>query len=293
MQLNLTIYVDVLFLLNMLMDYIVLSSAAIVSGRSAKKTGLLLAAAVGALYSVIIFFPQLRLFSIIIFKILISIVIVLTAFGFVNIYSFFRIFVTYYIINAVYGGGMYAFYHFTSLGSRMNESNGVYYMDLPLWAVIALTFVFYFIIKIFAKITDGRSVKRQIRRIEIRFSGVHVNVKALFDTGNTLYDPISLMPVMIVEADAFRGKLSETLIKEIMSGKTDKLPAMHELYPQLHLRVVPFKDITGNKSFIYAFKPDKITDTEKNAEITRMLIGVIGATLSADGSFEALLHSKV
>ena len=141
---NLTIYVDVLFLLNMIVDYIVLSSSALISGRETVKRRMLLGAAVGALYSVIIFFPQLQLLNIIIFKIIASAVIILISFKYINIYSYFKIFVTYYVINAVYGGGMYAFYHFTSLGSRMNSSNGVYYIDLPLWAVILMAFIFYY-----------------------------------------------------------------------------------------------------------------------------------------------------
>ncbi len=293
MPLNLTIYVDVLFLLNMIVDYIVLSSSALISGRETVKRRMLLGAAVGALYSVIIFFPQLQLLNIIIFKIIASAVIILISFKYINIYSYFKIFVTYYVINAVYGGGMYAFYHFTSLGSRMNSSNGVYYIDLPLWAVILMAFIFYYIIKIFSKISGGRAAKRQIRRLNIYFSGTHVTVNALFDTGNTLYDPISLMPVMLIEADVLRGKLSESLLRQVRENSTDELPLLHELHPELKLRVVPFKDITGSKSFVYAFKPEKITDIDKNTDIERMLVGIIGTQLSAEGAFNALLHSKV
>ncbi len=290
---NLTIYVDVLFLLNMMIDYIVLSSSAIISGRETVRLRMLAASATGALYSVIIFFPQLELLNVIIFKLIISVIIVLIAFRFINIYAFVKIFVIYYIINLIYGGGMYAFYHFTSMGSRMNASNGVYYIDLPLWAVIILTFIFYFLIKIFTKITSSRSVKQQIRKLDIYFSDTHATVNALFDTGNTLYDPISLLPVMLVEEQALKGKISETLLREVRKNNTDDLPLMHQLHPELKLRVVPFKDITGNKSFVYAFKPDKIIDCQKNTEISKLLVGIVATKLSADDSFNALLHSKV
>ncbi len=50
MPLNLTIYVDVLFLLNMIVDYIVLSSSALISGRETVKWRMLLGAAAGALF---------------------------------------------------------------------------------------------------------------------------------------------------------------------------------------------------------------------------------------------------
>lgn len=293
MPLNLTIYVDVLFLLNMMVDYIVLSSSAIISGRESIRPRMLAAAAAGALYSVIIFFPQLELLNIIIFKLIASVIILLIAFKFINIYAFIKIFVIYYVINMIYGGGMYAFYHFTSMGSKMNASNGVYYIDLPLWSVILLTFLFYFLIKFFTKITNSRSTKQQIRTLNIYFCKTHVTVNALFDTGNTLYDPISLLPVMLVEANALQGKISETLLREVRAGNTDDLVLMHKLHPDLKLRVVPFKDISGSKSFVYAFKPDKIVDCQKNTEISKMLVGIITTNLSADQSFNALLHSKV
>ncbi len=289
---NLTIYVDVLFLLNMLIDYIILCSTALISGRECARARLIAASAAGALYSVVIFFPSLRLFNLLLIRMAAGGALLLIAFKFKNIYAYLKLALVYFIINAVYGGGMYAFYHFTALGSKMNSSNGVYYIDLPLWAVILLAFVFYFVIKLFAKISDGRNVKKQVRELDIYFGTGHARVSALFDTGNTLYDPISLLPVMLVETSALHGRLSETLLKNAESGMTDELPLMHSLYPELKLRVVPFKDVTGKKSFVYAFKPKKIVDLQKGTQTPLMLVGIIGTRLSADGSFNALLHSK-
>lgn len=289
---NLTIYIDVLFLLNLILDYIILVTSALLNGAKAFKLRMIAAAAAGALYSVIVFFPTLNVLNIVIFKLLISFIIVLIAFEFKNLFNFVKNLITYYIVNAVYGGGIYAFYNFTVLGSKMNYSNGVYYIDLPLWAVIALAFVFYWLIKLFTIIFDGRITQKNIRKIEISFLSSKLTVDALFDTGNSLCDPISLMPVMLVQTDRFKNKFSKNILKEIENNDATSLPTLHSAYPELRFRVIPFKDITGNKTTVYAFKPSKITDVEKNKEMDGILVGLINTKLSEDMSYTALLNSK-
>ena len=289
---NYTIYVDVLFLLNLTVDYIILSSSALLTGRHENGARLLLAAAFGALYSAIVFFPKLALLNIVFFRILASVVILLIGFRFINIYSFAKLFAVYYIVSAAYGGGMYAFYHFTALGTRINASNGVYYIDLPLWAVIVLAFAFYYLTKLFARLSADKDTAKRIRKVNVTLPGGEVTLDALYDTGNTLYDPITLLPVMIAETGAFEGVLQKRLLDKAGLQLPDLLPELHDEYPELKLRIVPFKDITGKKSCVYAFKANKVTD-ESGKPLPQMLIGLTGTVLSADGRFNALLHSKL
>lgn len=289
--LNLTIYIDILFLINLTIDYIILNSTALISGNKAIKWRILTAASIGAIYSVIIFFPALEILNLILLKLAFSTIILLVAFKYKSISSLLKTTLIYYIINTVYGGGMYAFYHFTTLGSKMNYSNGIYYIDLPLWAIILLSFVFYFLIKLFTKITNERSIQKNISKLRIYFENTYIDINALLDTGNSLYDPISLMPVMLVESCQFRNKISDSFIREAESGKAGALPELHTAYPNLKLRVIPFHDVTGVKKVIYAFKPTKIINTETNKEINHMLVGIINSKLTNDNSYTALLHA--
>ena len=84
--------------------------------------------------------------------------------------------------------------------------------------MIILSFVFYYIVKLFVKISDGRIVQKNITKTEIYFNNTNIKTDALFDTGNTLYDPISLLPVMLVESNEFKGKISTEVLKEITSA---------------------------------------------------------------------------
>ena len=60
-----------------------------------------------------------------------------------------------------------SFYRFTSLGSQMNYSIGEYYINLPLWAIIILAILFYFLVKIFFIILNGTKQSKFIEKIEI------------------------------------------------------------------------------------------------------------------------------
>ena len=290
---NLTIYIDILFLINLILNYITICSTALISGQKIVTKKILFASIIGAIYSVIIFFPYLQILNLVLFKLIISFILIFISFKFKGYFLYFKILLIFYLVNFIYGGGMYAFYNFTSLGTRMNYSNGVFYINLPLWSIILLSFVFYYIVKLFVKISDGRIVQKNITKTEIYFNNTNIKTDALFDTGNTLYDPISLLPVMLVESNEFKGKISTEVLKEITSASSSSLLIIHNIYPELKFRIIPFQDITGKKNNLFAFKPQKIFCPDINKEYSNILIGIINTKLSTDNTYHALLHSKI
>ncbi len=290
---NFTIYIDVLFLLNLIINYIILCSTALTANLMISKKRLLLAASLGAIYNVVIFFPTFEIFNLVIIKIAFSIIMLIIAFKYYGLFLYLKSILTYYIISAIYGGGMYIFHHFTSLGSKMNYSNGVYYIDMPLWLIITMAFGFYFLIKIFTKISDSRNIQKSIINVKIEFENTNIIVKALVDTGNSLCDPISLMPVMLIESSAFKNKLSNYFLEQVNRSCAESLQIMHKAYPKLKVRIIPFQDISGTQKIVYAFKPQKIYNLSENKEINNTLIGIISAKLTSDESYNALLHTKI
>ena len=288
---NLTIYIDILFLINLITDYIILNSTALLSGRKANTKRVLFASCIGATYSVIIFFPSLKILNVIFLKFLVSILIIFAAFKFENLIGHLKILLIYYITNAIYGGGTYIFYSYTAIGSKMNFSNGVYYISLPLWCIIIIAFLFYFLIKVFSRLSDSRFTVRSINKIEIHLFESRIEINALIDTGNALYDPISLLPILLLEVSALKNKISSGLYNELLKNESSSLEAIHKAYPELRFRIVPFKDVSGKMATIFAFKPQKVFNVDTKSEISNVLVGLINTKLSADNSYNALLHS--
>lgn len=290
--LNYTVYVDVLFLLNIIVDTLILTSTAIITGQKIYKWRLIIASALGALYSTLIFFPSLSILKLIILKITISIIITVVAFKFKNIVHTFKNLVTFYLLSMLYGGGIYAFYSLTPSASKINFSNGIYYIDLPLWLILTLSFGYYFFVKYALKIIDNRSVNQTIRNVEITILNNTISLNALYDSGNTLYDPITMTPVMIVESKCFKNILSDSLINFFEQCDSSSLLKIHEKYPTLCVRLIPYNDISNTKKSLIAIKPQKIFDIEGNKEINNTLVAITTAKLSVDNSYNALLHSK-
>ena len=94
---SITVYIDVLFLLNLIIDYLVISSVAFILNKKSNTLKFLIASTIGAIYSTIIFFPQLKILSIVVFKLLISLIIVFVAFKHHNVTAYIKSF--FYLCN--------------------------------------------------------------------------------------------------------------------------------------------------------------------------------------------------
>ena len=286
---NLTIYVDELFFLNLIIDYLIIASTAMLLSLECKKARLLLASVFGALYSTLIFFPTLIILKVIILKLIASAVIVIISFGFKSFYRVIKITTIYYIINFLYGGGMYAFYRFTNLGAKMNYSNGEYYIDMPLWLIILLAVFFYFLVKIVGNIVSGKKIESLIAEIKIDILGKSIVTKALIDTGNALYDPISSIPVALLQKSEFNSVLNKQEINAL--ANPDSID-FYNTVKKYKARLIPFYDATGKSNTIIAIKANGVTDITNNKALGQMLIGIVEHKLSPDMQYSALLHSK-
>ena len=291
--LNYTVYVDVLFLLNLIVDTLILTSVAILTGQKINRLRFIFASVIGAAYSTLIFFPKLSVLKIMIFKILASVIITIIAFKFKSLINTIKNLTVFYLLTALYGGGIYAFYAFTPTGSNINISNGIYYIDLPLWSILALTFGYYFFIRYALKLLDNRNTNQAIRNIEIIILNKKFTVNALYDSGNNLYDPITMTPVMVVETSALKNIMPKNFIEILYENSTSAILKINEIHPELRVRLIPITDISGIKRNVIAFKAQKISDVEKNKEINNLLIGLTPTKLSHDNSYNALLHSKI
>ena len=76
-----TIYVDVVLIENLIMNYIILFATDIILKNKSKFWRLLLASLIGAIYTVISYISNLKIYSSMILKMILSIIIVYVAFN--------------------------------------------------------------------------------------------------------------------------------------------------------------------------------------------------------------------
>lgn len=80
----------------------------------------------------------------------------------------------------------------------LTADNGVLYSDFDLRLMLVVFVLCYFLLSLFFR-NLGRHGPSQTRRAEVSICGRRINFTALIDTGNTLSEPGTNRPVMVVE----------------------------------------------------------------------------------------------
>lgn len=112
------------------------------------------------------------------------------------------------------------------------------------------------------------------------YNGKKYRVKALVDTGNRLYEPITHWPVCILEKSVLEDKVTID-IKEEQEESTG-------------IFMVPFHTVGKKSGMLPAVKVKDILliDTKESIQLPEMLLGLYEGCLSSRGSYRMLLHTE-
>lgn len=290
------VFAEYVFLENFIMNYIILSLTGRFGKASAKKLRLVLASSLGALYAFIIFFPSLHFLFSTLMKFACSMLIIVIAFNPYRFKEFFRLLGIFYLITLVFGGAGFALFYFTSFNGII--SNGVFYISNISMKLILLSCGLGYILIEFCwgYIQNQLSKEKIFTQVKIQMGNTMVEVRGLVDTGNSLTDPITRYPVMIVEYEAILDLLPKEL-QEVFKGS--KLPSVDQITLQLEnslwmtrLRIIPFQALGTENGMLMGFKPDSVI-VEKESEMKQfeeIIIAIYSKKLSKSGDYRALLH---
>ncbi|MCQ6558258.1 sigma-E processing peptidase SpoIIGA [Paenibacillus mendelii] len=300
------VYVDVLFMINVLINGSTLLLTAWVRGVRATWWRVLLSASLGAGYAVMLVFPSLSLLFSIPLKLLFSIMMLLAAFGFGSIQVFLRYVGAFYAVNFAAGGTVFGLQYLLMNGSnRLWDSmwmvNGNIHTELKLSSVFLLSSVciglyIYRSVMVFRK--EKTLVESHLAEVCVTIGDRMLRCTGLIDTGNQLYEPLTRTPVMVMEASLWQADLPPSWLKGIKEAQVDKLIAHMDAGTfawQDRLRLVPYRGINRGAQFMLAIKPDLVViDREgETFESTKVLIGLDAGKLVADGAYQAIIHPSL
>lgn len=173
------VYGDVLFVLNLLLDYGLLLAVAKIAGTAFVRLRLLLGALFGAVYALLVFVPQFRFLSAFPVRLLMCGAMVAVAFGFCP--GYLRLLFVFCAVSAALGGGVLAL---TTVGSA-TLYRGVVTSGADLTAVLLVGSAGCIVMGfLFRRWGSGVSYAD----IEVTLGGRSTRFRALVDTGNTLTD---------------------------------------------------------------------------------------------------------
>ena len=266
------IYLDILFIENLLMNYIILFGTGFIQKLKMKNYRLVISSLMGAIYSIIIYLKIIPIYSNVFMKILLSLIMIYIAFNPQSIKKMLKTLLLFYLISFVTGGCALALLYLISPKS-ISFSNGVLTGSYPMKVTLIAGAVGFLIIQYSFRLNKMKLRKQDlICNITVKVCGKLLQTKAFLDSGNNLKDPITRTPVVIIE----KVKVEKIInIKELEGGEND-----------IKLRFIPFKAIGKQNGLLMGIKADYIEieyDDEKTL-VNNVILGLYENQISQNYS---------
>lgn len=287
------VYIDVLFGVNLFINYIMLRTVGLIGGRRSRRWRTAFGAALGAAYAAAVFFPELGLFYSLTFKLLASGLMIAAAFPVYGVWDFLRLTGLFYAVSAAFGGLSFAILFLTGWGRRLGAvfSNGVVYLDIPITALFLGATAFYGLLGL-----AGAALRLSKRlgprhKLIVELDGKKAVLTALADTGNILVDPISRAPVIVAELEALKGLFDYSIRVGLSSEDLQEgLGLMTER--GMRARLIPFSSVGKPNGMMVGFVPDRAAVRRGGSLLPmgRCVVGIYPHRLSPDKSYDALYN---
>ncbi len=295
----LEVYGEYLLAENLLMNWLILYLTSYFSKATVSNWRIWISAVLGALYSFVFFFPSLTFLCSFVMKIIFSILMIIITFSPYKFKDFMKLISIFYLISFVFGGAAFALIYFTNFNGLL--SNGIFYIgNFPVKLLIYSGIIAYLLIRYCWEYIQVKISRDKIYvPIWIEVENHQSQLQGLLDTGNSLQDPLSKYPVIIVEYDAIQNLLPKDLQNIYNEKQTEGLDLISKTLESSEwmnrFRVIPFKSLGKENGILMGFKPDlvKLQDKTDLKCIKNIIIGVYSKKLSPNGDYTALLHPDI
>jgi sigma-E processing peptidase SpoIIGA len=233
-----TIYVDVLIVLNIYVNFFLLRITSGVTHSPLKNGRCIAASAYGSIFSLLILAPELNSVFVTAIKLAAAVTIVMLAFGIHGKKRLLKNTAAFFVSNIVLAGMIYAVYSWLS-PEFVHIGNSFFYIDFSLIILVASTAALYIIVCLAKRIAVKGSSVSESCHVFIRYKDKSVNLCGLADTGNALTDFFTGTPVLVCDKENFLPESSD---------ETD-LPK--------GFRFLPCNTVSGN-GVIPIFRPDEV-----------------------------------
>ncbi len=295
------IYLDVLILENLVINYLILYVTSKFCRYRTSTLRLFSGAIIGALYvGIIIIEPDIKVFYTTLAKILLSFFIIAVTFSPRKIMTFVKTLVIFYISTFIFAGASLAFLFFNDQGGFVK--NGIVYVfGQSKWSLMFFSLVTVcIIIKIFMEVIQSKFTRENLLiPVKIAFDNRKIGFPALVDTGNSLKDPLTNNPVMVVEFKALEELLPIEIKDIFKNSKEDDLSCVTTTISTSkwfsRFRLIPFSSLGKENGMLIGFKPDfiEIGEEEEKRDVKNVIVGIYNRSLSRNEKYKALLGPEL
>ena len=176
------IYIDLFFLFNVLMDVIIVTSVSIILKRKTNFVRIIISSLIGGVISLGLFTS----FNKLLLEIISILLMVIVAFGYIDIKYTFRNIFYMYILSVLIGGLLYLF--------NLRVTTNVLFTYMIMIIISIEVMVLYI-----NEIRKVKNIYNNYYNVDILFKdGKKISLVGFVDTGNNLYDPYKKRPIVLV-----------------------------------------------------------------------------------------------
>ena len=267
---SMTIYIDVLFAVNMFINYFLL----LITGGFAKtvcnRVRFLIASAVGGIFCVLMYAADVGLLSSVLLKIVSTFIISLIAFKYINFSHILRCSIVLLGVGFLFGGIVYGVF-FLFEPSNMEIRNSTVYIHVSPIFLIGCSIISYLVILLFTYLLKPQMISENSPyQVTICYREKSVSAIGFVDTGNLLCDIFNDFPVILCDIKTIGGLMTSEEI-EVLSEPF----SLHLKGAPNSFRLIPVTTVNGS-SLLPSFKPDSVLlkNREKEYYIERVMVAV-------------------
>lgn len=291
-----TIYIDVVLIENLIMNYIILLATGMILKIKIKHIRLIIGSLLGAIYTIIGYIGILEIYSSFILKIILSIMIVYIAYYPQSLKKMWKELLFFYLTSFVFGGVAFSLIYIVK-PQEIIMKNGLFLGTYPLKTVILGAIVaFVIIITSFKIIKNKISKKDLICEITVEIENRKITTKALIDTGNMLKEPITNTPVVVIEHTLLYDVIPKEILnhlEEIIGGDFEKIPEDIKNKYVSKLKLIPYSSLGKQNGMLLGIKAKKLIivkgEEKEKIEKENIILGIYDKSLTKKGEYRAII----
>lgn len=271
------VYIDSVFLLNALMDCLLIWATGQLAGIRIPKRRCAAAGLFGGFYAAAVFFPGWYPLASLPGKLVAGLGMTLIAFGgerrFLRLALLFAA-VSCGMAGCVMGIGL--------LSGGVPMENGVFYTDIDARVLLTAAAAAYAVLSVVFRSAAGPGIRGMLVPVTLEWDRRRVTLTALWDTGNTLRDPATGRPMLVAEAPRlmplFPPHLRPALTPYSLRCPAAALGTVGE--ERTRFRLVPYQAVGVSGGLLLALRVDR---GEVNGRSFERLLVALSPTELGDG----------
>lgn len=249
------IYIDSVFFLNGLMDYLLLLAAARLAGLPLRRGRCFLAALLGGAYAAAVFLPGWGFLAQTPVKLAAGVLMGLTAYG--GEEKLLRLILLFFAVSCAMAGcvlglGLLA-------GGCMPVINGVFYTNVNGRVLVVAGTAAYVVLSVVFRGMAGHGVRGELLTVRVRACGRTVELTALWDSGNSVREADG-RPILVTAPGALNSILppaaARLLTPEGLRGPENLLEPLRLAAPELRPRLIPYRAVGVSQGLLLTVRTD-------------------------------------